>query len=207
MTLKKFLLPKIRNFALAFFVLFLLGTPTGKSFILINAFLFVTLFPLILFLSIFANIWFIETLDIIFLWVKSIDFETKTINKRIEYDDFYLLEYDYHFTERHKKKVFALLIITTGKKAKFKILFEADRFSDAPDECKEFIKYCQEQNKYRYAGGKRFPTKRKITIGRKSYTNWSYYQRIFLGIILWTLGAALFIFLGAALALREFINS
>jgi hypothetical protein len=142
-----------------------------------------------------------------FLWVKSIDFETKTINKRIKYDDFYLLEYDYHFTESHKKKVFALLIITINKKAKFKILFEADRFSDAPDECKEFIKYCQEQDKYRYAGGKHFPTKRKIIIGRKSYTNWSYFQRFFVGIITWMLGAALFIILGAALALRAFINS
>jgi hypothetical protein len=184
-------------------VLFLLGAPPGKSFMFSNGLLVVILFPLILCLSVFAGNWFVQILDIIFLWVKSIDFETKTINKRIKYDDIYLLEYDYQFTERHKRTVFALLITTTEKKAKFKILAEAESFSDTSDECKELIKYCQEQNKYMLVGNRRFPTKRKIIIGRKNYVNWSYYQRIFVGNILWMLTAVLFMFLGICLALRE----
>jgi len=203
LNLQKILLPKVRNIAIAFFVLFLLGAPPGKSFMFSNGLLVVILFPLILCLSVFAGNWFVQILDIIFLWVKSIDFETKTINKRIKYDDIYLLEYDYQFTERHKRTVFALLIITTEKKAKFKILAEAESFSDTSDECKELIKYCQEQNKYMLVGNRRFPTKRKIIIGRKNYVNWSYYQRIFVGNILWMLTAVLFMFLGICLALRE----
>ncbi len=203
LNLQKILLPKVRNIIIAVFVLFLLGTPPVRSFVTSYDWLTIIYFPFILFLSIFASNWFVQILDIIFLWVKFINFETKTIGKSIKYDDFYLLEYNYQWSERIKNKVFALLIITTGKKAKFKIVFTDENLLDAPDECKELIKYCQEQEKYMFLGNRRFPNRRKIIIGKKRYVNWSFYQRIFVSYILWILSALFFCWLSFYLVLRK----
>ena len=203
LNLQKILLPKVRNITIAFFALFLSGMPPVRSFVTGYDLLTLIYFPFILFLSIFVSHWFIKILDIVILWVKTINFETKTIDKQIKYDDFYLIEYKYQWSESIKNNVFALLIITTEKKAKFKILSEAESFSDAPDECKKLIKYCQGKGKFMSAGNKRFPNRRKIIIGKKRYVNWSFYQRIFFNHILWMLSAIFFCWLSFYMVLRK----
>lgn len=203
LNLRKILLSKFSNILIAFTLLLVLRLSPVKYIFFSNAVLLIIFFPLILGFGIFINHWFIQILDTLFLWVKTVNMGTKTIDKRIKFEDFYLLEYSYSVSESLKNRVLALLIITAEKKVKFKVLCEAECLDDAPDECREFAKYCQEQEKYMLAGNRRFPNRHKIIIGKKTYINWSFYQRIFIKNILWIASAILFCWLSFYLILEK----
>lgn len=186
----KILLPPARNLLIAVALLLIMRLPPVQD-ILFKTFLGILAFPLIIFIATFINVWFAKIADVVFFWIKRIDFETKTINRNLKYEDFYLIEYKYLFTERRKNTVYVLLILTADKKTKFKTLCEVERYADAPEECRKFIGLCKEQKKFIYLDGKEKPV-RKFTVGKRTYTNWSFYRRIIANYFVWFVLAGLF---------------
>ena len=184
----KIVLPKARNIVIIIAALVFVGLIPQ---IWLKSILIIVAFPFILFAAVFASIWFLKIADVLVFWVKEVDFDAKRVNKKIGYEDFYLLEYKYSVSDRSQNRVFALLIFDADKNTNFKILCESDGGDKMPVECREFVKRCQERQKYIFLGGKKSVYRFKI--GKRTYFNWSFFQRIFIQHIVWTALMLLFI--------------